>query len=89
VATAVNGVPEIVFHNVTGLLTPPARPQASAAAIGFLLDHPDHARRLADAGRSAVAGRFEAGAAAVALAGVYDAALGALPDRLALLPEAS
>jgi glycosyltransferase involved in cell wall biosynthesis len=89
VATAVNGVPEIVFHNVTGLLTPPARPQACAAALGYLLDHPDHARRLADAGRSAVAGRFEAGAAAVALAGVYDAALGALPDRLALLPEAS
>lgn len=89
VATAVNGVPEIVLDDVTGLLIPPARPQACAAALGHLLNHPDDARRLANAGRRAVAGRFDAGAAAVALGGVYDAALGALPDRLALLPEAS
>jgi glycosyltransferase involved in cell wall biosynthesis len=89
VATAVNGVPEIVFHNVTGLLIPPARPQACAAALVYLLDHPDQARRLADAGRRGVAGKFEAGAAAAALGGVYEEALGALPDRLALLPEAS
>jgi glycosyltransferase involved in cell wall biosynthesis len=89
VATAVNGVPEIVFHNVTGLLIPPARPQACAAALTYLLDHPHTARRLADAGRREVAGRFDAGAAAAALAHVYEAALGALPDRLALLPEAS
>jgi glycosyltransferase involved in cell wall biosynthesis len=89
VATAVNGVPEIVFHNVTGLLIPPARPQACAAALGYMLDHPDTARRLADAGRREVAGRFDASAASAALGGVYEAALGALPDRLALLPEAS
>jgi glycosyltransferase involved in cell wall biosynthesis len=89
VATAVNGVPEIVLDDVTGLLIPPARPQACAAALRHLLNNPDDARRLANAGRRAVAGRFEAGAAAVALGGVYDAALGALPDRLALLPEAS
>jgi glycosyltransferase involved in cell wall biosynthesis len=89
VATAVNGVPEIVFDNVTGLLVPPARPQACAAALGYLLDHPDSAQRLADAGRRAVAGRFEAGASAATLGRVYEAALGALPDRLALLPEAS
>ncbi len=89
VATAVNGTPEIVIDDVTGLLIPPARPQACAAALRRMLEHPDDARRLADAGRRAVAGRFEAGAAAAALGGVYESALGARPDRLTLLSEAS
>jgi glycosyltransferase involved in cell wall biosynthesis len=85
----VNGTPEIVIDDETGLLIPPARPEACAAALRRMLEYPDDARRLANAGRRAVAGRFDAGAAAAALGRVYDAALGALPDRLALLPEAS
>ena len=89
VATAVNGTPEVVIDDVTGLLIPPARPLACAAALRRMLEHPDDARRLGDAGRRAVAGRFDAGTAAAALGGVYDAALAAPPERLALLSEAS
>lgn len=90
VATAVNGVPEIVIPEVTGVLIPPARPQACAAAVGRLLDHPDDARRLAEAGRRAVAGRFDATASAAALGALYESALGGIPDRRpALLREAS
>ena len=89
VATAVNGVPEIVVPEVTGLLIPPARPQACAAAVRRLLDHPADATRLGAAGRRAVAGKFDAVTAAAALGGVYESALGVRPDRLALLPEAS
>jgi glycosyltransferase involved in cell wall biosynthesis len=89
VATAVNGVPEIVVPEVTGLLIPPARPQACAAAVRRLLDHPADATCLAAAGRRAVAGKFDAVTAAAALGGVYEAALGVHPDRLALLAEAS
>ena len=33
VATAVNGTPEVVRHGHTGLLVPPADPQAAAAAV--------------------------------------------------------
>jgi glycosyltransferase involved in cell wall biosynthesis len=89
VATAVNGVPEIVIPEVTGLLIPPARPQACAAAVRRLLDHPADATRLAAAGRRAVAGKFDAVTSAAALGGVYEAALGVHPDRLAVLAEAS
>lgn len=89
VATAVNGVPEVVVPGVTGLLIPPADPKACAAAIAGLLSRPDDARRLADAGRASVAGRFDATDAAAALGRVYAAALGAPPDRLTLLAEAS
>ncbi|MEU5320349.1 glycosyltransferase [Streptomyces sp. NPDC021056] len=48
VATAVNGVPDLVEHGATGLLVPPADPEAAARAVGWLLDHPSEA---ADMGR--------------------------------------
>jgi glycosyltransferase involved in cell wall biosynthesis len=38
VATAVGGVPEMVAHGKSGLLVPPARPDALAAAMVQLLD---------------------------------------------------
>jgi glycosyltransferase involved in cell wall biosynthesis len=47
VATAVNAVPDVVVPGETGLLVPPERPQALAAAIAHLLDNPDQARRMA------------------------------------------
>jgi glycosyltransferase involved in cell wall biosynthesis len=51
VATRVGGMPETVRHGETGLLVPPRDPEALAAAICRLLDSPDEARRLANAGR--------------------------------------
>lgn len=46
VATAVNGVPDLVEHGATGLLVPPADPQAAARAVGWLLDHPGEAAEM-------------------------------------------
>ncbi|MBE8474520.1 glycosyltransferase [Streptomyces justiciae] len=46
VATAVNGVPDLVEHGATGLLVEPAAPDAAARAIGWLLDHPDQAAAM-------------------------------------------
>jgi glycosyltransferase involved in cell wall biosynthesis len=40
VATAVNGVPDLVEHGATGLLVAPADPEGAAVAVGWLLDHP-------------------------------------------------
>jgi glycosyltransferase involved in cell wall biosynthesis len=58
VATAVDGTPEVVIHEKTGLLAPPANPAALAAAIDRLLADPALAARLAAAGQSFVRENF-------------------------------
>jgi rhamnosyl/mannosyltransferase len=50
-----SGVPGVSVDGVTGLTVPPADPTALARAIGELLDDPERARRLGDAGRRRVA----------------------------------
>jgi glycosyltransferase involved in cell wall biosynthesis len=54
VATAVNGVVDLVEPGSTGLLAPAADPEALAANVRWLLDHPDEARRMGEAGRDRV-----------------------------------
>jgi glycosyltransferase involved in cell wall biosynthesis len=54
VASRVGGVPEAVVHGETGLLVPPADPQALAEAIATLLDDPARAQRMGRAGRDRV-----------------------------------
>ena len=51
VATAVNAVPDVVVAGETGLLVPPGSPDLLARAIGYLLDNPAAAARLAAAAR--------------------------------------
>jgi glycosyltransferase involved in cell wall biosynthesis len=58
VASAVQGLAEIVVDGENGLLVPPDDPAALATAIGRLLDDPDLARRLADRGREDAVDRF-------------------------------
>jgi glycosyltransferase involved in cell wall biosynthesis len=58
VATEVDGTPEVVIHERTGLLVPPANPRALAAAIERLLDNPELASRLASDGRKFVHENF-------------------------------
>ena len=58
VATEVDGTPEVVMHERTGLLVPPANPLALAAAIERLLDNPKLASRLATDGRNFVHENF-------------------------------
>ncbi len=50
VATNVGGVPEIVTHNVTGILVPPNEPKKLADAINEILENKEFAKKLADAG---------------------------------------
>lgn len=58
VATEVDGTPEVVVHERTGLLVPPANPDALAAAIERLLDEPGLAARLASDGQKFVHENF-------------------------------
>ncbi|MET9734057.1 glycosyltransferase family 4 protein [Streptomyces sp. NPDC006458] len=58
VATAVNGVPDLVEHGATGLLVAPTAPQDTADAVGWLLDHPHEAARMGRQGRLRVRAAF-------------------------------
>jgi len=58
VATRVGGVPEIIEHEVSGLLVPPNAPDALAAALMRLLSDDQLAARLARAGRERVINKF-------------------------------
>ena len=54
VATAVEGMPELVVHGETGLLVPPRDPAALAGAIVKVLADPTAAQAMARAGRKRV-----------------------------------
>ncbi|HEX3647558.1 MAG TPA: glycosyltransferase, partial [Pseudonocardiaceae bacterium] len=69
--TAVNGVPDVVVPGETGLLVTPQRPDQLAAAVGYLLDRPAEAARMAAAARTRVGERYEPRALADALVSAY------------------
>jgi glycosyltransferase involved in cell wall biosynthesis len=54
VATAVGGIPELIQHDVSGLLVPPADHDALAHELSRLLDTPAFARTLGESGRAFV-----------------------------------
>jgi colanic acid/amylovoran biosynthesis glycosyltransferase len=54
IASGIAGIPELIEHDVTGLLVAPARPDLLAGAIEKLIVGPDFARSLATAARSRV-----------------------------------
>lgn len=58
VAFAMDGIPELIDHEVEGLLTPPRDYAGMAKAIETLLAAPALSARLGQAGRSKVASRF-------------------------------
>jgi glycosyltransferase involved in cell wall biosynthesis len=72
VATPVGGTPELVVDGETGLLVPPRDPEALAAALRRLLEDPELARRLGEAGRARVAERFTAVEQARRIVEIYD-----------------
>jgi glycosyltransferase involved in cell wall biosynthesis len=71
VATAVNGVPDVVVPGRTGLLVPPQRPDLLALAIGHLLDHPREAARLAAEARARIGDAFRGKALGEELTAAY------------------
>jgi glycosyltransferase involved in cell wall biosynthesis len=60
VATAVDGTPEVVEHERTGLLVPAADPEAAAAAVVRLAREPGLARRCVENARSRLGREFDA-----------------------------
>ncbi len=50
VSTTLAGIPEMVIDGQTGLLVTPGDPAAAAAAVRSLLDNPDKARAMGEAG---------------------------------------
>lgn len=76
VATAVNGVPDLVEPGATGLLAPPADPAGLARAVIWLLDHPQEARRMGAQGRARVLAGFWADTMCDELDALYARLLG-------------
>jgi glycosyltransferase involved in cell wall biosynthesis len=68
VATRIMGVPELVEHDVSGLLAAPGRPDALAAALRALAESPPLRRRLGEEGRQVVAERYDVDRSASTLA---------------------
>jgi glycosyltransferase involved in cell wall biosynthesis len=58
VATAVNGIPDLVVDGVTGHLVPPGRPDLLAGRVLEVLALPDRGAALGAVGAARVAGRF-------------------------------
>ncbi len=71
VASAVEGIPEIVCHGETGVLVPAGQPGALAAAIATLIDSPQTRARLAVGGLQAVRERHAIEGMAAATRAVY------------------
>jgi colanic acid/amylovoran biosynthesis glycosyltransferase len=58
VASRIAGIPELVDHGVSGLLLPPGRADAIAAAVETLAGSPEVRRRMGRAGRSKVMNEY-------------------------------
>jgi len=58
VTTNVGGCAEAVVDGETGIVVPPENPEALAAALKYVLTHPDEARQMGEAGRRRVEEHF-------------------------------
>jgi glycosyltransferase involved in cell wall biosynthesis len=89
VATAVNSVCELVVSGETGLLARPGDPASFSRALAAMIDHPERATRMAEAGQAHVTGRYEPESLGEALRDVYATVLESSPSRSALLAGAA
>jgi len=71
VATAVNSVADLVVPGETGLLVPPQRPDQLADAVGYLLNSPETAARMAATARERLGERYSVDALRDALVAAY------------------
>jgi hypothetical protein len=76
VATAVNGVPDLVAPGVTGLLAAPRDPAGLASAVLWMLDHSRDAARMGLQGRELVRAHFARKIMCDALDELYSELLG-------------
>lgn len=76
VATAVNGIRDLVVPASTGLLAPPGDPVALAVCVRWMLDHPEESRQMGARGRTRVLGTFDQATMCATLDRVYSGLLG-------------
>ncbi len=81
VATAVNGVPDVVVHGRTGLLARPGDPSSIARALDHLLGDPPRAEAMAAAARALVQEEFQPRHLGEALQETYSDVLDIAPRR--------
>lgn len=72
IASRLGGIPEVVEHQLTGLLVPPGDVAALADALSLVLDDPALRARLGEAGRRRVQQRFTIETMLTQLMAVYD-----------------
>jgi glycosyltransferase involved in cell wall biosynthesis len=75
IASAVSGIPELVEHEVNGLLVEPEDPEALADTLLRLHEDPALSRTLADCGRATVEQRFDGPSQAIRLAELFQEAV--------------
>jgi glycosyltransferase involved in cell wall biosynthesis len=83
VASNVGGLPEIIQHEVNGLLVPPRDPQALASAIQSLVESPALRRKMGEAGRARVEREFTWTQAAEQTERAYERAIALWQGRAA------
>jgi glycosyltransferase involved in cell wall biosynthesis len=76
VASAVNGVTDIVRPGATGLLAPPGDHEALARNVIWMLEHPHEAGRMGDAGRAHARALFAPAVMSGAIVQAYERLLG-------------
>jgi glycosyltransferase involved in cell wall biosynthesis len=81
VATAVNGVPDLVVDGRNGYLTRPGQPDALAARILDVLALPDRGAAMGAAGSTRLAGRFEVEEMLAGIDALYQELLQDRPGR--------
>ncbi len=59
IATAVGGVPELITHDVNGILVSPGNRHGLATAMVALAEAPDRAREMGERGRQIVENKFD------------------------------
>jgi glycosyltransferase involved in cell wall biosynthesis len=79
VATAVDGVVDVVTHGATGLLAAPRDPAGLATRVVWLLDHPDEAARMGEQARDLVRTLFAPERMCAVLDEIYSSLLGTVP----------
>ena len=72
ISTTVSGIPELIDHEISGLLVPEQSPEELADAIERLLDDPIFAENLADAAREKVSAEFNLDNSARQLITLFD-----------------
>jgi glycosyltransferase involved in cell wall biosynthesis len=73
--TSVGGVPELVVHEETGLLSSPRNPAELADNIIWLLDHPEKAKKLGERARQKVFSDFSAEKMVEQIENLYESSL--------------